>query len=100
MRTRAQFYPDWPRALNHFTVAADADYPPALCVIAEFHHEGYMGVKKDVNLSIALYQRAADLGDRGAQRAVDYLTAKANKLGEQAGALQQATRPEFKSSDE
>ncbi len=83
MKTRAQFYPDWPRALNHFTAAADADYPPALCAIAEFHHIGYMGVKKDVNLSIAIYQRAADLGDTGAQRAVDNLTAKANKLGEQ-----------------
>ena len=83
MKTRAQFYPDWPRALEHFKLAADAEYPPALCAIAEFHHTGCMGVNKDINLAIATYQRAANLGDAGALRAVEYLSSIRKKDGEQ-----------------
>ena len=84
METRAQFFPDWPRALQHFTLAADAEYPPALCAIAEFHHTGYMGVRKDISLAIATYQRAANLGDAGALRAVKHLDAIRKIEGEQA----------------
>ena len=94
MKTRAQFFPDWPRAFKHFKLAADAEYPPALCAIAEFHYTGYMGVSKDINLAISNYQRAADLGDAGAVRAVEHLSSIRKRDGEQDGSGQPATRPE------
>jgi TPR repeat protein len=79
LKTRAQFFPDWPRALKHYQSAADADYPPALCAMAEFHYIGYMGMSKDFNLTFAMYERAANLGDARAASAVEYLSSVRKK---------------------
>jgi hypothetical protein len=74
LKTRAQFFPDWPRALKHYQAASEADYPPALCAMAEFHCTGFMGMSKDMSLAIAMYESAAHLGDARALRAVEYLS--------------------------
>ena len=82
LKVRAQFFPDWPRAYDHYKTAAAANYPPALCAMGEFHSTGYMGVRKDQSLAIVYYSRAADLGDAGAARAVKYLTDKRDSTQE------------------
>lgn len=53
-------------ANEHFKRAADMDYAPAIKALADSYYSGD-GIDKDTNQALALYIRAADLGDGSAQ---------------------------------
>ncbi len=47
-------------ALKNYQKAADAEYPPALNALGYIYHNGFGGVKVDINEAIKNYQKAID----------------------------------------
>ena len=59
---------DVERGVELLQLAADQDDAPAICKLANHYNIGEHGIEQDQSTARALYLKAANLGDRGAQK--------------------------------